>query len=135
MPLRVRYVECDMQRRAFNGHYLTWVDMAHHEAVRALLGGHGVLLDRGVDLVVVAAELRFHQPARFDDELVVNVVFEPPGGTSLRSRFVINRDDDVIAVATMTHVCIDATTFQKKTWPDWFRERLAAASAEDTADA
>ena len=63
MPLRVRYVECDMQSRAFNGHYLTWVDMAHHEAISALVGEHQVLLDRGIDFVVVAAELRFHQPA------------------------------------------------------------------------
>lgn len=39
MPLRVRYVECDMQGRVFNGHYLTWVDMAHSEALRELFGG------------------------------------------------------------------------------------------------
>jgi len=39
MPLRVRYAECDMQGRVFNGHYLTWTDMAHTEALRALVGG------------------------------------------------------------------------------------------------
>lgn len=26
----------------------------------------------------------------------------------------------------MTRVCVDATTFAKQSWPDWFRERLAS---------
>ena len=87
MPLRVRYVECDMQGRAFNGHYLTWVDMAHTEALREIVGGYQVLIDRGIDVVVAAAELQFRLPARFDDELIVHVAIEAPGRTSLRSRY------------------------------------------------
>lgn len=124
MPLQVRYVECDMQGRVFNGHYLTWVDMAHSEALRELFGGYQVLIDRGVDLVVAAAELQFRAPATFDDELMVHVDLETPGRTSLRSRFSITRGDDLIAEATMVHVCVDATSFEKQPWPDWFRNRL-----------
>jgi len=129
MPLRVRYVECDMQGRAFNSHYLTWVDMAHTEALHELVGGYAALVDRGVDFVVVAAELQFRRPARFDDELLVDVAIEAPGRTSLRSRYVITRGDDVIAEAAMTHVCVDATTFLKQPWPDWFRDELATAAS------
>ena len=125
MPLRVRYAECDMQGRAFNGHYLTWVDMAMTEALGALAGGYQALIERGVDFVVVAAEVQFRLPARFDDELMVNVVIDPPGRTSLRSRYRIDRGADLIAEAVMTHVCVDAATFEKMPWPDWFRDRLA----------
>ncbi|WP_313676205.1 thioesterase family protein [Mycolicibacterium sp.] len=127
MPLRVRYAECDMQGRVFNGHYLTWVDMAHTEALRAMFGGYQALIDRGIDFVVVAAELQFRTPARFDDDLVVNVAIEPPGRTSLRSRYRIERGDDLIAEAALTHVCVDAASFGKLEWPDWFRDRLASA--------
>ena len=129
MPLRVRYAECDMQGRAFNGHYLTWVDMAHTEALRALVGSYQEVTRRGIDFVVVAAELQFRSPARFDDELVVEVVIEPPGHTSLRSRYRIGRSEDLIAEAALTHVCVDATTFDKRPWPQWFRDRLAEAAA------
>lgn len=129
MPLRVRYVECDMQGRAFNGHYLTWIDMAHTEALRGLLGGYQSLLDRGIDFVVAAVELQFRKPARFDDELLVHVAIEPPGRTSLRSRYVIDRSDEVVAEATMIHVCVDAATYAKQPWPDWFRDDLAAAAS------
>jgi len=128
MPLRVRYVECDMQGRAFNGHYLTWVDMAHSEALRDIAGGYQVLIERGIDVVVVAAELQFRLPARFDDELMVNVTIEPPGRTSLRSRYRIERGADLIAEATMTHVCVDAVGFEKLPWPDWFRRQLAVSA-------
>lgn len=114
-----------MQGRAFNGHYLTWVDMAHTAALQELVGGYRELLHRGVDFVVVAAELQFRQPARFDDELMVQVSISPPGHTSLRSDYRITRDDDVLAEAAMTHVCVDSTTYAKQPWPDWFRERLA----------
>lgn len=124
MPLRVRYAECDMQGRVFNAHYLTWIDMAHSEALRELFGGYQLLLDRGIDLVVAAAELQFRAPAHFDDELLVGVTVDPPGRTSLRSRFLITRDGDLIAEATMTHVCVDAVDYRKQPWPDWFRERL-----------
>ena len=128
MPLRVRYVECDMQGRAFNGHYLTWVDMAHTEALRELVGGIQILVERGIDVVVAAAELQFRRPAGFDDDLIIEVALDPPGRTSLRSTYVIRRGEDVVAEATMIHVCVDATSFEKRQWPDWFRDEVAAAS-------
>jgi acyl-CoA thioester hydrolase len=127
MHLRVRYVECDMQGRAFNGHYLTWIDMAHTEAMREVAGSFAVFAERGIDFVVAAADLQFRQPARFDDELVIEIAIEPPGRTSLRSRYRIVRDGEVIAEATMIHVCVDAATYLKQPWPDWLRERLAQA--------
>lgn len=114
-----------MQGRAFNGHYLTWVDMAHTEALGSKAGGFQVFSERGIDFVVAAAELRFRRPARFNDELIVNVAIEPPGRTSLRSRYTLDRGDALVAEATMTHVCVDATTFEKQPWPDWFRDLLA----------
>jgi acyl-CoA thioester hydrolase len=129
LRLRVRYVECDMQGRAFNGHYLTWVDMAHTEALRELFGGYSALTERGIDFVVVAAELRFRRPAHFDDELAITVVIETPGRTSLHSTYRIERGADLIAEAALTHVCVDAKTFDKQPWPEWFRKRLAAAEA------
>jgi acyl-CoA thioester hydrolase len=125
MPLRVRYVECDMQGRVFNAHYLTWVDMAHTEALRDITGGYAAMTETGIDVVVAAAELSFRRPANFDDELVVEVRFGQPGNTSLRSEFTILRGDELIAECVMTHVCVDAQAFTKTPWPDWLRERLA----------
>lgn len=125
MPLRVRYVECDMQGRVFNAHYLTWVDMAHSEALRDIAGGYDAMTEAGIDVVVAAAELSFRRPALFDDELVVEVRLAAPGNTSLRSEFAILRADELIAECVMTHVCVDTGTFGKSPWPAWLRDRLA----------
>jgi acyl-CoA thioester hydrolase len=125
MPLRVRYVECDMQGKVFNGHYLTWVDMAHTEALGHAAGGYAAMIEAGIDVVVAAAELSFRRPATFDDELVVETHLKTPGNTSLRSEFTITRGADLIAECVMIHVCVDAETFAKRPWPDWLRRRLS----------
>src|ERR1700752_3383757 len=66
-PLRVRYAECDKQGVVFNSHYLAWFDISMTELFRAAFGSYGVNLERGVDIVVGEARLRFRAPARFDD--------------------------------------------------------------------
>lgn len=124
IQIRVRYVECDMQGHVFNGHYLTWLDMAHTDALRAGLGDYPSIVARGIELVVAECTIRFRAPARYDDELTVGVVFQPPGTTSLVSDFAIARGDQTIAEATMRHVCVDASTFAKTPWPGWAREGL-----------
>ena len=117
MPLRVRYVECDMQDRVFNGHYLTWVDMAHTDAMEELTGGYRALVDGGIDLVVAAAALQFRSPARFDDRLTVDTTIHPPGNTSLRSDFAIFRDAELLAECAMTHVCVGTVDYRKMPQP------------------
>lgn len=124
MELRVRYAECDMQGRAFNANYLTWVDMASTEAISNIVGGYSNLLSSGIDYVVAAAELQFRRPATFNDLLVVQVTLSTPGNTSLRSEYTILRGDELIAECTMVHVCVDSQTFEKRPWPQWLRAAL-----------
>ena len=124
LPLRVRYVECDMQSLVFNAHYLTWVDMAHADALDQLTGGYRAMVAAGADVVVVAADMRFRSPACYDDHIVVHTVVHVPGNTSLRSEFSITRDDEVLVECALTHVCVDTTDYHKQPWPDWLRAKL-----------
>jgi acyl-CoA thioester hydrolase len=125
--LRVRYVECDMQGHVFNGHYLTWFDIAHTEALRAVLGiSYAELVaTEGVDFVVAESGVRYLAPAHFDDVLEIAVTFEPPTRSSLTSRFVIGRDGTAIATGFLRHVCVDAAAHDKAPWPDVLRDALA----------
>ena len=124
--LRVRYVECDMQGHVFNGHYLTWFDMAHTEAVRAATGISypELVAAHGIDFVVAESGVRYLAPAHFDDLLEVTVTFEPLTSSSLTSRFTIVCDGVTIATGFLRHVCVDAKDFQKLPWPDAVREAL-----------
>ena len=119
--LRVRYAECDMQGHVFNGNYLTWFDTAHTELLREGFGPYAAVVEKGVEFVVAEANVRYRGAARFDDELEVHVTVEPPGTSSLISRFEVRRGDELLTEGMLRHVCVDAQSFEKAPWPDELR--------------
>ncbi|MET8846173.1 thioesterase family protein [Amycolatopsis sp. NPDC004625] len=125
MPLRVRYHECDGQGIVFNAHYLAYVDMCAFEAEKALFGSHDEFLAHRTDVVVAEANLKFHAPARYDDELVVSQYLTHLGTTSLIFDFEIRRGDTAIAAATVRYVFIDPATLRPAAPPDAVRKVYA----------
>ena len=65
--MRVRYGECDPQGIVFNANYLAYFDHTVTELWRAAMGSWDTMVQRGVDVVVGEANVRFRAPARFDD--------------------------------------------------------------------
>jgi acyl-CoA thioester hydrolase len=116
-----------MQGHVFNGHYLTWFDIAHTEALRTATGrSYAELVQaHGVDFVVAESGVRYLAPAHFDDLLEVGVTFEPLTSSSLTSRFTIVRDGGTVATGFLRHVCVDAKAYTKTPWPDAVRAALA----------
>jgi acyl-CoA thioester hydrolase len=123
--LRVRYAECDLQGVVFNAHYLAYFDITITELWRVALGGYGAMLDRGVDIVVAEARLRFRGPARFDDELALSIAITQLGNTSIHSRHWVCRGDELLVEGDMRHVMVDRHTSAKTPIPDWVRAGLA----------
>ena len=124
-PLRVRYAECDAQGVVFNAHYLAYVDIALTELWRVALGSYGAMVDRGVDVVVADAHLRFRAPARFDDELELEIAVEHLGTTSMRSRHRVLRAGEALVEGEMVHVFVTTADGTKTPIPDWIRAALA----------
>ena len=127
VDLRVRYVECDMQGHVFNGHYLTWFDLAHTELLRAATGlSYNTFVERhAVELVVAESNVRHLAPAHYDDALAIAVVLDAPTTSSLTSRFTIRRDGAAITEGALRHVCVEAETYKKTPWPEAVRAALA----------
>ena len=125
--LRVRYSECDLQGVLFNANYLAYVDHTITELWRAAYGGYTVMLDRGADIVVAEATLRFRGAARFDEEITVEATVAHLGTTSIVTAHRFLRDDDgeLLLEAEVRHVWIDPVTRAKTPMPDWAREGLA----------
>jgi acyl-CoA thioester hydrolase len=133
--LRVRFAECDPQGVVFNSHYLAYVDVAITELWRAALGNYQTMLDRGVDVVVAEARLRFRSPARFDDEVRLEVTVTHMGNTSIISQHRICRGDDVLVEVEIRHVTVDRATLAKLPIPDWLRDGLSPWHAAPDAAA
>jgi acyl-CoA thioester hydrolase len=121
---RVRYAECDPQGVVFNAHYLAYFDIGITELWRAAFGSYQAMLERGVDMVVVEAQLRFHVPARFDDELSLEVSVARLGQTSISTSHRVARKADTLAEGTLHHVLVDRETLAKTAIPDWIRDGL-----------
>ena len=123
--LRVRYSECDMQGHVFNGHWLAYFDAAMTELWRERVGlGWEETVARGVDLVVVEAQVSYRAPARFDDWLDIAATPERLGTTSMTTGFCATREDTLLVEGRLVHVCMDPATMTKQEIPGWVREAL-----------
>lgn len=126
--LRVRYGECDPQGIVFNAHYLAYFDIAINELFRAALGAYRVMTDRGVDIVVAEVRVRFGAPARFDEQLDLEVGVRRLGTTSISTSHRVLREGELIAEGELHHVFVELPALGKTPIPDWIREPLGRYS-------
>jgi acyl-CoA thioester hydrolase len=124
-PLRVRYGECDPQQIVFNANYFAYFDVGMTELWRAAIGSYGLMMERGIDMVVAEASARFSGAARFDDALELEVAITRLGSTACTTRHRVLRDGDVLVEGLMRHVFVDPSSLEKLPIPDWLRESLA----------
>jgi acyl-CoA thioester hydrolase len=131
--LRVRYGECDPQGIVFNANYLLYFDVAFTEFWREAVGPWQEMVGNGVDVVVANAGLRFRQPARYDDVVACELRVAELGETSITTEMRIVRDETLLVVATLEHVCVDGQTWKRTAFPDFVRDGLApyAVAADD----
>jgi acyl-CoA thioester hydrolase len=127
--IRVRYGECDLQGHVFNANYFSYFDIALTELWREAAGGYQEMLDSGLDLVVVEATARFRAPARFDDDLDLEVTVRHLGTTSMRTDLRVLRDGDPLVEGQMVHVFIEKGTREKAPIPEAIRAALAGSAA------
>jgi len=131
--LRVRYAECDVQGVVFNAHYLAYFDTSMNELWRAAFGSYQTMLDRGADMVLAEATVRFLAPARFEEELELAVGLTHLGTTSFRTRHAARRAGETLAEGELRHVLVDGQSGVKTPIPDWMRDGLAPWTAAETA--
>jgi acyl-CoA thioester hydrolase len=124
--LRVRYSECDQQGVVFNGQYLFFYDVAITELFRARIGPYQEIVDRGYDIVVAEARIRFLEGARFDEELDIELPVEHLGTTSMIVHPVFRVGERLIADGEVRHVWVDPKTLRKTPMPDDYRAALAS---------
>ena len=102
---RVGFSDTDAQGVVYYGRYMPYFDLARVE---------------------------YHAPARFDDEIEVDVRVARIGRSSVTYEFAAYLEGDVLAVtATQTLVLVDLTQRKPCPVPDWWRQRMAAFEGDD----
>ena len=116
--LRVRWVEVDMQKIVFNGHYLMYFDTAIADYWRALALPYEAAMHllQG-DLYVKKAGVEFHASARYDDVLDVALRCARIGTSSIQFTGDIFRADERLITADLLYVFADPATQKSKPVP------------------
>ena len=109
--LRVRWAEVDKQGIVFNGHYLTYFDVAITEYWRAIGVPYPAVTERwGTDLFVVKAGIEYHGPAHYDDVLDLCVRAVRIGSSSLQFAVGIYRGGQHLISGELIYVNADPAT-------------------------
>lgn len=100
VKIRVRYAETDQMGYVYYGNYATYYEVARVEAFRSLGFPYKELEASGIGMPVLSLNIKYHQPARYDDELSIKVTI--PEKPRARIRFlyeVTNREGKLINTA------------------------------------
>jgi acyl-CoA thioester hydrolase len=125
--LRVRWAEVDKQDIVFNGHYLTYFDVAITEYWRALELPYPAIMERwSSDLFVVKAGIEYHAPAHYDDVLDVGVRVARIGNSSLLFDLGVFRGDEHLIGGELVYVNADPATRKAARVPDALRNVVEA---------
>ena len=110
-PLRVRWAEIDAQGIVFNGHYLTYFDVAITEYWRAInLPYPDGMADSGNDLYVVKTLINYKGSAEYDDILDIGVHVSRIGLTSITFQLGIFREGERLIDGEVVYVNADPET-------------------------
>ncbi|WP_420800903.1 acyl-CoA thioesterase [Pseudomonas cavernicola] len=125
--LRVRWAEVDRQDIVFNGHYLTYADVAISEYFRALEVAYPADLTRGGgDFFTAKNTLEYLAPARLDDILEIGVRTTRLGRSSLTFSLAIWHQTELLTLIEVIYVHADSVSRSSRALPDWLREKVRA---------
>ena len=127
--IRARFAETDAQGIIHNSVYLVWFELARVEYLERFTGGYQALRELGVEAIVTESHVRYREPARFDDRLVVRTSCREVRGARFRFVYEVDRDGTTIADGETAHACVSAVTFLPTRVPPWLAEAIAKAEA------
>ncbi|APW40800.1 tol-pal system-associated acyl-CoA thioesterase [Rhodoferax koreense] len=105
-PIRVYWEDTDAGGIVFYANYLKFMERARTEWLRALgIGQRTLKADTGCMFVVTDTSLRYLQPARLDDELLVTARLEQSGRASLTIGQQVLAGTDRADIASSTVLC------------------------------
>jgi acyl-CoA thioester hydrolase len=122
---RVRYAETDQMGVAHHAHYVIWCEQARTEHMRAQGVSYGSVEKSGLLLPVVAVNVRYKAPARYEDLVRVRCWVREVSRRHVEFGYAVEQADDscLLATARTTLMAVD-TQRRRATIPDSIRAKL-----------
>jgi len=126
----VRYAETDQMGVAYYANYFVWMEVGRVELFKSMGIRYRDLEREGFLLTVVEANCRYHQPARYDDELLVETTVLRATSRLLEICYLLRRSADgaILARGHTKHLVCDRNLGPAKL-PLHYRNTFASAVA------
>ena len=130
--IRVRYGDTDQMGFAYYAHYLRWFEIGRAEMLRSLGTSYHSVEQGGVWLPVLEARCRYHKPARYDDQVVIETGVLELRRASVRFGYRVVREADgvLLAEGTTEHPFTDPSGRPMRP-PPFLTDMLARAPRAD----
>ncbi len=122
ITIRVRYAETDRMGLLHHANYLVYFEQGRTELLRQSGRSYKDVEDEGFFLVLAKVEIRYRQPARYDDVLTLRTTVTRTTAVRIEHRYEVLRDGVLLAEGTSTLACVDRDG-RLQVMPEWLRER------------
>lgn len=123
--ITVRFNEIDAYLVAWHGHYVAWMEIGRNALAGEFDLGVFQLAAEGYLGPVVALELKFLRPARFNEKLTIQTTLRRSETATLEFiSTIIGPDGDKLATGTTTHVLTDMDGVLQFQLPPVIAERV-----------
>lgn len=121
IPVRVYWEDTDAGGVVYYANYLRFLERARSDWLRSLgIDQAALLRDERLQFVVVEANIRYHRPAKIDDELVVSVRLEELRGASIVFQQEIHRGaerGELLISASIRAACLASDSLRPRPLP------------------
>ena len=124
--LRVRYADTDKMGIVYYAKYLEYFEVARTEMLRAMGLPYREIEERGFELPVASASLKYIKGAAYDDELLITASLSPQNSPRVEIHYEVRRasDSELIVEGMTTLVFIDATTGKPTRAPKFYLDAI-----------
>ena len=127
IKLRVYIEDTDAGGIVYYVNHLKFMERARTEFMRGLGFGKETIFNHGLMFVVRDVGIRYHRPARLDDELWATVQLVEVRGATLVMRQAVFREDELLASASVTIACVDRAGVRPRRLPKDMLDILRSA--------
>lgn len=105
--VEVRYAETDQMGVVHHRHYLTWFELARTQWMRALGFSYTQLEQWGLLFPVIDVSVRYRRPARYEDQLEIEVGLVGLGWARMAFIYRVLRAGELLTEGTTRHATCD----------------------------
>ncbi|WP_020408099.1 tol-pal system-associated acyl-CoA thioesterase [Hahella ganghwensis] len=118
-PVRVYIEDTDAGGIVFYANYLRFMERARTECIRFLGFPRIETIDPEVQFVVHSLQVRYHQPARLDDQLQIGADIVRCGRTFMQFQQEVRdaETDKLLVEGSVKVACIDQQSFRPRALP------------------